>query len=980
MNTIDKARLIQAGLNSLFTSKGSDATIGLGDVVRELASGGGEDTFDSVISSSINPATSGFIRMARPNLIEWKNQANSGNNTLGVDSTDALVYNGTKLLTGGIDSSITSMSGLTGALSSPTFINFKQISTPPNPSATFDRLYFKSDDKLYKLNSAGVEIEVGAGGGGGAGIVISDGGSLTGTYTGDVFVNGSATLSGNVIVVGKLLVKTNLTNTAGYSLVVYGDCFVNGNFSFTPSLTSTAQGNVTIYGDFAINGSGSFRVNQTQSPQLFVEGDLLLKSDFIGSGIASDTIGVNSGNGLDVTVRGTVNGKNYSTDVIPNSNTQLVVDGADDGSGPLGGTGGVVGVYGNVISLYISSRGGDASGSLSNAGAGGQVRIAGDYSGPGISVSGGESSGPASDSGVGGGIDISGNCLTKNTLEANGGLCDSTSPVNGSGAGGGIFVSGNLVADTVVATGGDITGNMIIDPGSTIQAGNGGNITIHGMYTGSVDTSTMSANAGTVTSGAQSINAITANAGNGGNIVLFGGFISGNVITADGGSSIPSVNISGTGGNGGGIESKGYGTMRSTTGLNYISASGGYSTTISGGNGGTYVADDTVTLINVKVLGGASESSNVAGAAGSITLKSGATIVGTLSVRDGSLGTPASTTSFIKLNGNCSIASIDIEDRATAKTRPYVISTLIKGPIHLILKNFGPGGGKTTLSNNAGTETADLSGLVANSQFMYDGTGDAWSFTSPSPLTTDGDLYYYNSGNARRAIGTESKILTSVSGLPQWVTGLYNTSSQLTVNPNSNFLKDNSDVLSVSWQNRFLQDTSGNSSLNWQVRTAQDNTGTDNLDWSIPGHVSVADTIVATAANFRQTTTPISPDSSSDDLYFKSDDLAYTLTSGGTESVLDQWNTQIISASQAAIPGATYLLHTTAAAIMLTLPAPTKDTFIKVKDIDGSASTNNITIAPNAGEKIEGLAANKVFSSNFGSWTLVADGTDWWIF
>lgn len=40
---------------------------------------------------------------------------------------------------------------------------FAQTTTPTNPSASSNKLYFKDDDKLYKLNSAGVEEEVGGG-------------------------------------------------------------------------------------------------------------------------------------------------------------------------------------------------------------------------------------------------------------------------------------------------------------------------------------------------------------------------------------------------------------------------------------------------------------------------------------------------------------------------------------------------------------------------------------------------------------------------------------------------------------------------------------------------------------------------------------------------------------------------------------------------------------------------------------------------
>ncbi len=46
-------------------------------------------------------------------------------------------------------------------------LNMKQVTTPANPASGDNRLYFKNDDKLYKLNSSGLEEEVGSGGGGG---------------------------------------------------------------------------------------------------------------------------------------------------------------------------------------------------------------------------------------------------------------------------------------------------------------------------------------------------------------------------------------------------------------------------------------------------------------------------------------------------------------------------------------------------------------------------------------------------------------------------------------------------------------------------------------------------------------------------------------------------------------------------------------------------------------------------------------------
>lgn len=78
---------------------------------------------------------------------------------------------GTATVSGGIagtlttpaQPNITSIGILTG-LSVNSYVDLLQQATPANPAATRNRLYFKSDDKLYKLNSAGSEVEVGASG------------------------------------------------------------------------------------------------------------------------------------------------------------------------------------------------------------------------------------------------------------------------------------------------------------------------------------------------------------------------------------------------------------------------------------------------------------------------------------------------------------------------------------------------------------------------------------------------------------------------------------------------------------------------------------------------------------------------------------------------------------------------------------------------------------------------------------------------
>ncbi len=55
----------------------------------------------------------------------------------------------------------TDTTGVTvGAVTNNTSETFLQISTPANPASGYDKLYAKSDDKLYKLNSAGTETAI----------------------------------------------------------------------------------------------------------------------------------------------------------------------------------------------------------------------------------------------------------------------------------------------------------------------------------------------------------------------------------------------------------------------------------------------------------------------------------------------------------------------------------------------------------------------------------------------------------------------------------------------------------------------------------------------------------------------------------------------------------------------------------------------------------------------------------------------------
>lgn len=75
----------------------------------------------------------------------------------------------------------------------------------------------------------------------------------------------------------------------------------------------------------------------------------------------------------------------------------------------------------------------------------------------------------------------------------------------------------------------------------------------------------------------------------------------------------------------------------------------------------------------------------------------------------------------------------------------------------------------------------------------------------------------------------------------------------------------------------------------------------------------------------------------------------------------------------------TYACTSTGGAFSVTLPAaiPVSGTRVVVKDVAGSAGTNNITIAGN-GNNIDG-AASQIIATNYGSFTLQSNGTTWMI-
>lgn len=78
------------------------------------------------------------------------------------------------------------------------------------------------------------------------------------------------------------------------------------------------------------------------------------------------------------------------------------------------------------------------------------------------------------------------------------------------------------------------------------------------------------------------------------------------------------------------------------------------------------------------------------------------------------------------------------------------------------------------------------------------------------------------------------------------------------------------------------------------------------------------------------------------------------------------------------VSGKTYLVNTTVART-INLPAPAISAYVLIKDVNGQAETNNITVHPTSGVQIDGSTSDKVLSINYELCILVSDGTNWFV-
>jgi len=111
-----------------------------------------------------------------------------------------------------------------------------QIATPGASGAGSNKLYFKSDDNLYKMDSAGTETAIGGGGGGGSSLLLAEatGGETVLTLATDLIADKHYT--------GIILFKNNVAAVRSFSLTANG-----GSTTIIPSFALNPTGDAAAF-------------------------------------------------------------------------------------------------------------------------------------------------------------------------------------------------------------------------------------------------------------------------------------------------------------------------------------------------------------------------------------------------------------------------------------------------------------------------------------------------------------------------------------------------------------------------------------------------------------------------------------------------------------------------------------------------------------------------------------------------------------
>jgi hypothetical protein len=301
-----------------------------------------------------------------------------------------------------------------------------------------------------------------------------------------------------------------------------------------------------------------------------------------------------------------------------------------------------------------------------------------------------------------------------------------------------------------------------------------------------------------------------------------------------------------------------------------------------------------------------------------------------------------------------------------------------------------------TLQLPGGTTAASSSPLKINS-------GTLMTATEHGAIESDGThLYWTNNSGTRLPLDTSGTgTVTSVSVVS--TNGLAGTVANPTTTPAitlsttiTGLLKGNGTAISAAISGTDYQPAgnyitaltgdataTGPGSVALTLATVNSNVGSFGSSTSIPSFTVNAKGLITAASG----NAVVAPAGTLTGTTLASNVVSSSLTSLGSSAAVTNnaggfsVTTRTITANLTIDTTTTdYIIFCNqSGAITITLPTPTNGRQLIIKDISGTAATNNITIARHGTETIEGVSASYVLSANYVSVTLTSDGTNWWL-